>query len=194
MLKKIFNAIRSIDYRSEGVCFSELGRVVHEAINPPPTREELMARINSWLDGRGEELTNYQGALQGWAVSDELLAEARKDLGDWVLRFLWLEDKVHVVSLKWEVCGTCDGRGKVVNPSIDAHGITADEFYDDPDFAEDYHRGVYDIPCPECHGRTTSLGIDLKNTEAETLKYIEKWFRDEASYRAEVAAERRMGC
>lgn len=55
----------------------------------------------------------------------------------------------------WEICDLCDGRGKVVNPSIDASGLTADDFAEDPGFAEDYRSGVYDIPCPRCGGRTT---------------------------------------
>lgn len=177
---------------------AEVGRRINRRLYGEVTTDDLKPQLEEFLQGREahevEIITDYRGNHQGWAVSDEVLTEARQVLGDWVLHFLSLDDKVHTVSLEWEVCGTCGGRGKVVNPSIDAHGITADEFYDDPDFAEDYHRGVYDIPCPECHGRTTSLAIDLKNTNAETLRFIENWFQSEASYRREVAAERRMGC
>jgi len=57
-----------------------------------------------------------------------------------------------VVNIEWEVCPTCDGRGCHVNPSIDAHGLTAEDFAEDPDFAEDYLRGKYDIHCSECRG------------------------------------------
>lgn len=167
---------------------AEVGRRLNSAINGEVTPEDLKPQLVEFLSTRSyDELDNH------WIVSDEVLAEARKELGDWVLHFLYLEDKVHTISLGWEVCPTCNGKGKHTNPSIDAHGISSDEFAEDPDFAEDYHRGIYDVPCYECKGRTTSLGIDLKNTSAETLKYIEDWFRDEASYRAEVAAERRMG-
>lgn len=45
---------------------------------------------------------------------------------------------------KWEVCGLCNGRGKHVNPSIDCNGISAEEFSEDPEFAEGYMRGDYD--------------------------------------------------
>lgn len=55
--------------------------------------------------------------------------------------------------LEWEVCSTCDGNGKHVNPSIDAHGLTAGDFAEDPDFAEDYFNGIHDVECHECHGR-----------------------------------------
>jgi hypothetical protein len=54
---------------------------------------------------------------------------------------------------KWIVCPVCDGEGTTVNPNIDAHGLTAEDFYEDPDFAEDYKRGTYDIPCRGCDGR-----------------------------------------
>jgi hypothetical protein len=52
----------------------------------------------------------------------------------------------------WLVCPVCNGEGKTVNPNIDAHGLTAEDFYDDPDFAEDYRSGVYDITCAACNG------------------------------------------
>lgn len=55
----------------------------------------------------------------------------------------------------WEVCDLCEGRGKVVNPSIDASGLSAEDFAEDPDFAEGYMSGRYDIVCPQCRGRTT---------------------------------------
>jgi hypothetical protein len=52
----------------------------------------------------------------------------------------------------WIVCPVCNGEGTTVNPNIDAHGLTAEDFYEDPDFAEDYMSGVYDITCAACHG------------------------------------------
>jgi hypothetical protein len=58
---------------------------------------------------------------------------------------------------RWEVCDLCDGEGKVVNPSIDANGLTAE------DFAEDYFRGRYDITCPQCRGRTTIPVVENPN-------------------------------
>lgn len=55
----------------------------------------------------------------------------------------------------WEVCDLCDGRGTVINPSIDANGLTGEDFAEDPDFATDYFNGTYDVQCPRCAGRTT---------------------------------------
>lgn len=104
-----------------------------------------------------------------------------------------LEPKVHTIHLKWEVCGTCEGKGSHVNPSIDAHGLSHDDFEEDPGFEEDYFSGVYDVKCYECGGRTTSPAIDEKLTPEETLTWINEHFEYEASYQAEVDAERRMG-
>jgi hypothetical protein len=52
----------------------------------------------------------------------------------------------------WIVCPVCNGEGKTVNPNIDAHGLTREDFDEDPDFAEDYMAGVYDITCAACNG------------------------------------------
>lgn len=62
---------------------------------------------------------------------------------------------------KFEVCGTCRGKGTRVNPSIDGNGITAEQFAEDPDFAESYLRGDYDIQCSGCKGERVIAVVDL---------------------------------
>lgn len=52
----------------------------------------------------------------------------------------------------WIICPVCEGDGTTVNPSIDAHGLTHEDFADDPDFAEDYMSVTYDVPCGACDG------------------------------------------
>jgi len=54
---------------------------------------------------------------------------------------------------KWIVCPVCEGEGKTVNPAIDSHGLTREDFAEDPDFAESYMRGDYDITCRACMGQ-----------------------------------------
>jgi RecJ-like exonuclease len=53
---------------------------------------------------------------------------------------------------KYEVCERCEGRGHVCNLGA----MTGSEYREmldgDPDFPEDYKRGMYDVPCPECRG------------------------------------------
>jgi hypothetical protein len=53
----------------------------------------------------------------------------------------------------WIICPVCEGEGKTVNPNIDANGLTAEDFNEDPDFREDYMSGVYDITCAACGGQ-----------------------------------------
>ena len=94
---------------------------------------------------------------------------------------------------RYEVCGLCNGHGKHVNPSIDAHGISADEFYEDPDFADAYRAGAYDVTCYRCGGNRVEPVIDEGSADPEALA---AWrAREEAreSSRREYEMERRMG-
>lgn len=52
----------------------------------------------------------------------------------------------------WAICPVCDGHGKHVNPNLDSQGLTREDFENDPDFAEDYKRGAYDVTCSTCRG------------------------------------------
>ena len=106
----------------------------------------------------------------------------------WVLSDLGL-DPEQPVKVRFEVCPLCEGRGKHVNPSIDGHGLTRDDFDEDPEFAESYFRGDYDVRCNLCGGeKVVPVPLDAKVIEA-----IEK----AAEYRydswAESYAERMMG-
>lgn len=53
---------------------------------------------------------------------------------------------------QWIVCPVCCGEGTTVNPEIDSNGLTAEDFAEDPDFADSYFSGVYDITCRACDG------------------------------------------
>lgn len=97
------------------------------------------------------------------------------------------------VPIIFEVCPTCDGRGTHVNPSIDAHGLTADDFYEDPDFAEEYFRGHYDVSCYECGGRNVVPEIDEEHCDKEVLKKVRDHQHDLAMWAREEAYQRRMG-
>lgn len=119
---------------------------------------------------------------------------------------------------RFAVCPTCEGRGTHVNPSIDAHGITAEEMDElGDDFREDYMGGVYDVACAECNGlrvvpacwcgqpviaRDRSGWNDSRDRVStehysacyEHLTEDEREERDDlASMFAEMAAEARMG-
>ena len=96
--------------------------------------------------------------------------------------------------MKWAVCYVCEGRGTHVNPSIDAGGISAESFYEDPDFAEEYMRGTYDQTCNLCKGRTTVPAVDWDALSEDERKAYQQQLREEDDDRACQMAEIRAGC
>ena len=121
--------------------------------------------------------------------SDELLAALKID--DYAP-----EDEHIVVDARfqWEVCDTCRGKGTHVDPSIDAHGITRDEFDRDPDFEEAYRGGNYDVPCYGCKGRTTVPVLDGEDNQKLLVEHIHAMQKDAADHQRAVADELRYGC
>jgi len=71
------------------------------------------------------------------------------------------------VPVKFEVCSTCEGKGRHVNPSIDAHGICEDEWGSwSHEERETYLNGGYDVICYECSGkRVVPVPDQLRLTE-----------------------------
>jgi hypothetical protein len=107
------------------------------------------------------------------------------------------EEVVEIMPAKFEVCGLCDGTGSHVNPSIDSGGLSSDDFYDDPDFADDYSSGRYDVQCYECGGKRVTPVIDLgrlNDRQKWALAELEQQAQDDAEYEALVASEIRYGC
>jgi hypothetical protein len=94
------------------------------------------------------------------------------------------------VAFRWEVCPTCEGRGKHVNPSIDSQGISPEEFDEEPDFHEDYMRGVYDVSCYECGGRRV---VPEPDEDTENGKRVVEKMNTLAQWAREEAHEREMG-
>jgi hypothetical protein len=98
-----------------------------------------------------------------------------------------------VIPFRWEVCRTCDGKGKYVNPNIDRQGISPEEFAEDPEFFEDYRSGMYDIPCALCEGRRVVPVPDENGVAEEVLAKVREhinWLAQEAR---EIVHEREMG-
>lgn len=94
------------------------------------------------------------------------------------------------------VCPTCKGKGKYVNPSIDAGGIPVSDFAEDPDFAESYFAGNYDVPCASCDGRRVVPEIDEGACTGELKDALERYREQEAERARDEAvsrAERMMG-
>ena len=87
------------------------------------------------------------------------------------------------------VCPTCDGRGAYVNPNIDRHGLSREDFDEDIDFAESYWNREYDVRCDHCMGSNV---IPWPVNE-EHVKMVEEHIGMILEMSAEEEAERRMG-
>ncbi len=117
----------------------------------------------------------------------------------------WDDDDTEIeqdveIPFTWAVCPTCRGNGTHTNPSIDCNGLTAEDFAEDPDFAEDYFGGRYDVTCYDCGGERLTPAIDRDNIDAETaamIDRVQKQIDEDAEYEAIAHAERmaelRMG-
>ena len=110
-----------------------------------------------------------------------------------VLENLEPEGDEVAVRIKYEVCTTCDGKGTHVNPSIDAHGISREEFDEDPDFEESYFAGRYDVPCNECGGNRVVPTIDETHNPPDLVKQLNDWLAEEWAYARERTHELEMG-
>jgi len=104
---------------------------------------------------------------------------------------LYYDDREEQVTvpIEFEVCPVCCGKGGHVNPSIDCGGLTAEDFAEDPDFLEEYMGGTYDQTCNLCRGERV---VPVCKDDAVNKK-LEEQATANAEFRAEQAAERRMG-
>jgi hypothetical protein len=75
------------------------------------------------------------------------------------------------IPIEFEVCDTCGGRGSYVNPSIDSHGLGAEDFAEDPDFAEMYWSGAYDQVCHDCNGTRVMPTVATFASDAQKQTY-----------------------
>ncbi len=93
------------------------------------------------------------------------------------------------------VCPQCDGKGTMVNRSIDGQGITQSDREDwaDDDFMEDYMNGVYDVRCDECYGNNVVDQVDYESLSPEIAKEWDEWVQDCRDSVAEQLAELRFG-
>jgi len=112
------------------------------------------------------------------------------------------EEEVSIdVPFRYEVCGTCNGKGTHVNPSIDASGYGSYDddcdYYEDEDGGDPYTAGHYDVTCYECKGEKVVPVINREacnQAQLAALEAIEEKARDDAEYDTMCLAEMRMGC
>ena len=84
------------------------------------------------------------------------------------------EETVHQFPAVFDVCDKCSGKGKHVNPNVDGHGISKEEFDEDPDFKEAYFAGAYDITCIKCDGKRVIGVINEKALSDEQASTLER--------------------
>jgi hypothetical protein len=107
---------------------------------------------------------------------------------------LYMDDGEEVeLPMTWAVCHVCNGKGRHVNPAIDAGGLSA-EMQDDVDFLDDYMAGTYDQVCNGCKGRTTVPAVDWDALTTEQRELYTAQLQADADCEAERLAEIRMGC
>jgi DnaJ-class molecular chaperone len=99
----------------------------------------------------------------------------------------------HTVYLRYEVCDTCDGKGRYVNPAIDSHGLSREDFDEDPDFAEDYFSGVHDVECRMCHGQRVEPVVDELRTPKDVYALYQQREQDAWDDARQSVREREMG-
>jgi hypothetical protein len=97
------------------------------------------------------------------------------------------------VHFKYDVCSVCNGKGSQVNPSIDAGGLTAEDFDEDPDFREEYLQGSYDEPCSGCDGLRVEPVIDEEKNPAEVVKAVQSKIRGNHQEAAQRCLEEKYG-
>jgi hypothetical protein len=91
---------------------------------------------------------------------------------------------------RFEVCPTCEGKGTHVNRAIDGNGLTREDFDQDPDFAEDYFRGGYDVQCEECKGTRVVAVVDKKRLSATQRAQYREHLKSEEESRRDYHSER----
>ena len=94
---------------------------------------------------------------------------------------------------RWAICDSCTGNGTMVNPSIDAGGLSVD-MQDNHEFMQDYMSGQFDVPCNQCGGSGKVKEIDRDRADfAEQIAEYDQEVEDHYASEAESRAERMMG-
>jgi hypothetical protein len=148
------------------------------------------ARRNDWFESFDDN--TLTATVRIFDPSDAVLAfridEATADEAD-----NGVESCIVPVRCINSVCPTCDGRGHHVNPSIDCDGISADDFRRDPEFADEYRSGAYDVRCYGCNGNRVVPVISDYNEKC-ILDAIDNAQEEQREFERMQDAERRMGC
>ena len=155
----------------------------------------MRSRKGLGYEDEGMEIIPYRKDKLGEDDSVVRLSETEEGLVATVQDPEGLERLVLLPS-KYEVCTRCSGKGKHVNPNVDGHGITAEEWERDWDdeSRENYFSGVYDVECYGCGGKRVQLETDWELLSDAWKKILEAYWEDERNYEAMCRSEREYGC
>jgi hypothetical protein len=109
-----------------------------------------------------------------------------------MIRFEYQDEQYELPS-RFELCPRCEGRGTHVNPAVDGNGISPEEFAEDPDFAESYFSGLYDVPCHTCGGRRVVEVPDEGRCDGYTLELYYRETAEREEYERQREHEIKMG-
>lgn len=94
---------------------------------------------------------------------------------------------------KYEVCDSCNGNGT----QCALGAMTGDEYRElcdgDPDFPEDYKRGVYSTQCACCKGLRVVAVVDEDRIDKAMQARLDAHYREQAEDAAERADQLRYG-
>ena len=94
-----------------------------------------------------------------------------------------------------EICKTCEGRGRHVNPSIDGQGLDPHDPDLDESFWADYWSGGFDVQCKMCDsGKVLRLSQESSDPRVQAVREaLESYYTDLYESEAIEAQERACG-
>lgn len=155
------------------------------------TRKQALEERNYWNDKRVRNAQRYAHRNGDEDRMVVFLTLPDEETGD---------DVDHEVPARYDVCPTCEGRGRHVDPNIDASGYYPDEDDDWNDLDEHdepvspYRRGAYEVPCMTCKGKRVVLEVDTRKADPALIEAYNDYLADCEEYDAMVRAERMYGC
>lgn len=109
-----------------------------------------------------------------------------------------IDDNDDVVEISvpavWAICDGCHGNGTHVHRAIDGDGLTPNDMTDDPDFADEYFSGTYDVQCTDCRGTGKTMVPNLSEMTPAQLRQWEDYNDAEYCEQLEREYERKWGC
>lgn len=180
MLKRLIKLASVLDERGLTKEADFLDGVLKEASR----QDQMMEERNYMMDSR----TNAKNAWEDYDERSNTIAISWTKYDD---EHDTEEEEMLKLPAKLELCDLCNGKGKVVNPSIDAGGLSQDDFYDDPGFEEDYFSGVHDISCPQCRGKRVVPVVNYDGLSREEKEEFDKYQREQAEIAEEEYSDRR---